>query len=52
MTGNITISIIIIKGLLNMILESSFSPTEWFNYGIVWLMVLCTLILLVVLKVD
>jgi len=41
-----------IKFMLNMILESTFSLTEWYHYGIVCLMVLRTLILLIVLKVD
>jgi len=41
-----------IKVLSNMILESTFSLTEWCHYGIVCLMVLWTLILLIVLKVD
>jgi len=38
--------------LSNMILESTFSLTEWCHYGIVCLMVLWTLILLIILKVD
>jgi len=41
-----------IKVLLNMILEITFSLTEWCHYGIVCLMVLWTLSLLIVLKVD
>jgi len=41
-----------IKVLLNMILEGTFSLTEWCHYGIVCLMLLWTLIPLIVLKVD
>jgi len=41
-----------IKVMLNMILDSTFSQTECCHYGIVCLMVLWTLILLIVLKVD
>jgi len=41
-----------IKVLFNIILESTFSLTEWCHYGILCPMVLWTLILLIVLKVD
>jgi len=41
-----------IKVLSYKILESPFSLTEWYHYGIVCLMVLLTLIVLIVLKVD
>jgi len=35
-----------------MILESTFSLTQWCHYGIVCLVMLSTLILLIVLNVD
>jgi len=41
-----------IEVLSNMILESTFSLTEWGLYGIVCLMLLWTLILIIVLKVN
>jgi len=41
-----------IKALSNTILESTFLLTEWCLYGIVYLILLWTLNLLIVLKVD